>query len=80
MTLAIQVKYLGPSNTLGSRYKATMQGGASVTTHVDYSFSGSDNARRAAYELLARQEMPDRLSSVAWLPNGDFVFVTLDGA
>jgi hypothetical protein len=50
---AIQVKYLGPTNTKGSRYKATCQAG-SLTLAANYSLNYETNCKAAA-EALANK-------------------------
>lgn len=47
---AIQVKYLGATNTKGARIKATCEGG-SLTESRDYSLDSTEQAERLAYEL-----------------------------
>ena len=52
---SIFVKYLGPTNHLGSRYKATHTGGfASVTISADYSLNVEDNCALAAKQLAKK--------------------------
>lgn len=87
---AIHVKFLGPTDTRPSRYKATCSAG-SVTVSSDHSLSLSHNAARAAGMLCAKLgwtgehygEMTE-----GGLPDGSYVFVltgqpaeryTLDG-
>lgn len=49
---AITVKYLGPTDTLGTRYKATHTGAfKSVTLPADYSLNSDDNYLAAAKAL-----------------------------
>lgn len=51
----IFVKYLGPTNHLGSRYKATHTGGfTSVTVGADYSIKTDDNFAVAAKQLAEK--------------------------
>jgi hypothetical protein len=73
MQKAILVKYLGPTNHKGSRWKASAQGGASVTLGRDYGLDGADDARRVADVL--REKMQWRaIYGAGSLPNGDYVF------
>lgn len=52
---AIQVKYLGPTNTLGSRVKLTsLRFGDSVTIDYDYSTVGADITDMAAEWIVSR--------------------------
>lgn len=53
--MIITVKFLGPTNTKGSRYKATLNGnGVSVTVPRDYSLSDSDAAFEAVKALMPK--------------------------
>ena len=51
---AIEVKYLAPTNSRGSRFKATAPGG-SVTISRDYALDTNMNELAAATALLANQ-------------------------
>ncbi len=50
---AIRVKFLGPTNNRGSRYKATCDAG-SITVSADYSLNYSANHDRAANALIEK--------------------------
>ncbi len=50
---AITVRFLGPTNTLGSRYKASCAAG-SITLSSDYALNPEQNAARAAVALCKR--------------------------
>jgi hypothetical protein len=50
---AIEIKYLGPTDTKGSRYKAKCQSG-SFTHHYEYEYTPEENALRAAKGLLKK--------------------------
>jgi len=50
---AIQTRFLGPTNTRGSRYKAVCDAG-SLTLESDHSLGSEDNHVRVARALLAR--------------------------
>lgn len=52
MTQAIQTKFLGPTNTHGSRIKAWCQA-KSIIRPVDYSLNMEDRHRVVAMELAA---------------------------
>jgi len=71
---AITVKFLGPTNFSGSRWKATCAAG-SVTVPYDYSVNmGEDNARLAADALCKKLGWTwDMLGGQ--MANGDYVFV-----
>lgn len=50
---SITVKYLGPTNTKGSRFKATHPGGvSSVTRPYDYALSFAENEWQTAKALI----------------------------
>ena len=52
---AITTKYLGPTNSRGSRIKASDGDGHSVTISYDYSLSGHDKVyAKAAYALCTK--------------------------
>lgn len=78
MYQAIQVKYLGPTDTLGSRMKATAFGG-SVTVEYRSGLHSEKNAEAAMLALVKKLEW-DKFQAI-WqcgvLPNGDYVFVRL---
>ena len=48
---AIATKYIGPSDTKGSRYKATDGNGNSVTLAMNYALNSEQNHRRVAEAL-----------------------------
>lgn len=50
---AITVKYLGPTNTKGARYKAICAAGA-VTVAYDYSLNTQGNVKQAIKALCAK--------------------------
>jgi len=78
---AITVKYLGPTNTRGARFKATSVAGAkSVTLPYDYALNVSDNEWQAAKALILKLGWQDNVSE--WVggtfnERGDAVFVGL---
>lgn len=51
--VAIEVKYIGPTNTKGSRYKASANGN-SITVSANYSLNAEENAKNAANMLKAK--------------------------
>lgn len=51
MYQGIEVKYLGPTNTRGSRWKASTASGISKVSNQDYALSPEDNATQAARAL-----------------------------
>lgn len=78
MYQAIQVKYLGPTDTLGSRMKATARGG-SVTVGYNPALNSQQNAETAMLALVSKLGW-DKYQAT-WqagsLPNEDYVFVRL---
>ena len=78
---SITVKYLGPTNTKGSRFKATHAGGASsVTRPYDYALSAAENEWQAAKALILELGWHENVSE--WVrgtinDRGDAVFVGL---
>jgi hypothetical protein len=73
---AIQTKYMGPTNTKGSRIKATCAAG-SVTIGYPYELSGMDCHAKAAYALLAKMHWDYKLVG-GQLANHDYAFVMVD--
>jgi hypothetical protein len=78
---AIVVKYLGPTNRHGSRYKATAQAG-SKTIEADQRLNGEDNARNACYALRDKLGWTAKntqayggIWALGFLPDGSYVFV-----
>jgi pyridoxine/pyridoxamine 5'-phosphate oxidase len=70
---AIQARYLGPTNTRGSRIKAWAEAG-SVTIDYPHELSGQACYRKAAQALADKFKWPDKYLG-AQLPGGDYVFV-----
>ena len=69
---AIQVKYLSPTNTKGSRIKVMAEGVKSIT--LGYHYTHNDCGRlKAAYLLCEANGWPKELVE-GQLPNGDYVF------
>ena len=76
---AIHVRFYGPTNTRGSRYKATCQAG-SVSVPSTHSLNPSDNAARAAAALCQKlgwtnEHYGDLIEG--GLPDGSYVFLTV---
>jgi len=77
----ITVKYLGPTDTRGARFKATHPGSSkSVTLPYDYALSMAENEWRAAKELITELGWHENVSQ--WVSGtingrGDVVFVGL---
>lgn len=69
---AIQVKYLGPTNYRGSRFKIMAEGVKPVT--VSYNYSEDDHGiKRAVYQFCKDNKWPMDLVE-GQLSNGDYVF------
>lgn len=77
MFQAIQVKYLGPTNSKGSRVKAWSFSKKSITIAIDHSKDLEENAREAAIQLLSKLEWQGSWVSGS-LPNNDYCFVCID--
>lgn len=76
MRQAIMTKYLGPTNTMGARVRATA-GAGSVTVAWDHGLSVEKNHDRAAKALAKKFGWTGRLEG-GGLPSGDgnvYVFV-----
>ena len=69
---AIQVKYLAPTNTKGSRWKAFCYSG-SITVPYNHDLNDEGNAIEAGYALLAKLDWSMFIRDYATLPNGDSV-------
>jgi hypothetical protein len=70
---AIEVKYFGPTNNRGSRWKATAAAG-SVSVSYDYSLNSTDNAVAAAKALVDKFEWGNVVLHGGQLANGNYVF------
>lgn len=58
--VAITTKYMGPTNTRGSRIKAQRaDGGASVTVSYDYALNTQDNHAAAVQALVDKLDWTD---------------------
>ena len=75
MFQAIQVKYLGPTNYRGSRYKATAAAG-SVTVSADDALSTEGNVIAAAQALCDKFGWAKGMV-YGQLADGSYVFVQL---
>jgi len=62
----IKTKYLGATNTLGTRIRASLSGYKSVTVSYDYARSFKENCRAAADLFLAKNK-------VGWALDGDSI-------
>ena len=74
--IAILTKYLGPTNSRGSRIKAyTSNEGQSITISYDYALDGEALHRKAAQALMDKMNWPNKL--VAGGIEGGYAFVML---
>jgi hypothetical protein len=69
MRQAIQTKFLGPTNTRGSRVKAYCQAGA-VTIHWGYADSDSENHIEAVRTLIKKLEWDENGWMYGWSADG----------
>jgi hypothetical protein len=76
---AIEVKYFGPTNYKGSRWKATAAAG-SVTVGYDYALNSTDNALAAAQALVDKFEWGGVVLHGGQLANGNYVFTVSNPA
>ena len=74
--VAIETKYLGPTNTLGSRVKAKCSGGQ-VIIDWDCALNGSDNHAEAAKALIKKMQWTDVRLVQGGMGSG-YVFVMVD--
>ena len=75
--IAIQTKYLGPTNNRGSRIKAWTCNGHSITVGYDYSLSDGAEVHSAAAVALARK-MGWSGQMISGGTNQGYVFVFAD--
>ena len=73
MYQAILVKYLGPTDYRGSRWKATAAAG-SITLGYDHALNTTDNAATAARALCDKFQWDGAALQGGQLASGDYVF------
>ena len=76
---AIQIKYLSPTNTRGSRFKAFTDAG-SMTEPMDYSLEPCEQARQLADKYIQKMGWSSKVSGFGSLPNDDYVATIEKGA
>ena len=76
MKQAIIIKYLGATNSKGTRIKASAKA-SSVTLSFDYSAGQEQRIRKAVDALLNKLEWSGEYI-IGHLPNGDYVAVFKD--
>lgn len=74
---AIQTKYLPCTNNRGSRIKAWIEGGSSVTIPYPHELSGEEVHKAAAQKLADKLGWTNKLIG-GGLPNGDYCFCLVD--
>jgi hypothetical protein len=79
ITQAIETKYIGPTNTKGSRIKASAAAG-SVTLPYDYAISPEKNHKKAAFALLLEMGWDGKFAQGANVKGDGYVFVNVEGA
>lgn len=75
---AIRVKYLGPTNTKGSRLRASAEGGCSKTIPYPHELSGEACYAAAAVALCEKMNWGGSLIG-GCLTGGDYVFCFAGG-
>lgn len=70
---AIVTKYLGPTNSRGSRIKASAEGVKSITISYDHALNIDDLYRKAAQALADKYQWKGKLVA-GQLPDGRCVF------
>jgi hypothetical protein len=76
---AIQVKFMGATDTLPSRLKAIVEGGHAYCDVLDYEGEIEAQAEKMARLLIANLHWDVVITGSGMLPNGDYVF-TVGGA
>jgi len=69
---AIQVKYLGATNTKPSRLKVWAEGSGSVTESLSYDLNCDQQALQMAQQYAITHGWPE-VKGFGSLPNGDYV-------
>jgi hypothetical protein len=72
---AITVKFFGPGNVRGLRYKATDSDRNTVILSADDSLSHEQNCDKAAVALCVKMDWTQHNLVRGGLPNGDHVYV-----
>jgi len=69
---AIQIKYLGATNTKGVRLKAWTEAGT-LTVPRDYGLNTDEQALQLAEQYIKERDWRSIVSGFGTLPNGDYV-------
>lgn len=75
---AITTKYIGPTNSRGSRFKAVVEDGRSITVPYDHSLNSQDNHAQAALALARKLEWSGELIAGGTKDGYVFVFANSD--
>jgi hypothetical protein len=78
ITQAIETKYMGPTNTRGSRIKATAAAG-SVMVPFDYQLNPDGNHKAAADALIAKMGWQGTFAQGGNVKGDGYVFVNVEG-
>ncbi len=79
VTQAIETKYLGATNTKGSRIKASAAAG-SVTLPYDYALDAQGNHKAAADALIAKLGWTGTFAQGGNVKGDGYYFVNVEGA
>ena len=72
--ITIKTKYLGPTNTKGSRVKA-FNAYHSITRPWDHALEPYENHRNAALQLIGKIGYPRTRYVCGWESNREYVFI-----
>lgn len=75
MYKAIETKYLGPTNTRGSRIKAAAEGGLNVTVSYEHALNAAENHTAAARALAEKMSWGGRYVGGGKADGRGYVFV-----
>ncbi len=76
----IETRYMGPTNTRGSRIKATSASGISITVPYDYELDAFDNHEKAARALMKKLGWTGKIAGGSLPGNRGYAFVFAEGA
>lgn len=79
ITQAIETKYIGPTNTKGSRIKATAAAG-SIILPYDYAISIEKNHKKAAFALRIKMGWNGKFAQGGNVKGDGYYFVNVEGA
>lgn len=67
--ILVTTKYIGPSNTKGSRVKATLYIGKVIYRSFDHSLSSTEAHKKVAREALALSGYSSKVNKHLWVDN-----------